>query len=67
MVGRGSKVSVGGEQVMRVEQVKACLCLEMGFQRRWGGLKSTSGETSGCTLFGLFQGWSSSRAHLKVV
>lgn len=28
---------------MRVEQVKACLCLEMGFQRRWGGIKVNKG------------------------
>lgn len=41
--------AVGGAEVVYVEQVKARLCLEMVFQRRWG-VKSTKGETGGGTL-----------------
>lgn len=39
----------GGAEVVHVEQVKARLCLEMVFQRRWG-VTSTKGETGGGTL-----------------
>lgn len=48
--------SSGGSEVVYVEQVKACLCLEMEFLG-CGGKVNKGGSNRWVHSFGLFQGW----------